>query len=172
MRDVSQETISDTMPWYKILLLTDSTKQRLEKRKKSLSKCLEPSHKPKVFCTHNSMDFGRDHRTSTPHRSETSAIAERAVRGVTSNTSAVLLQSRLDEKWRSASVDCYCHRRHVQDLLTDGKTPCDTQFGEKFIKPTCPSRAMVEYHPSSAEFINLARKCHLGSFLGYELIVE
>ena len=136
-----------------------------------MSKFLEPSHKPKVFCTHNSMDFGRDHRASTPHRSETIGIAERAVRGVTSSTSAVLLQSRLDEKWRSASVDCYCHRRHVQDLLTDGKTPYETQFGEKFKGATCPSRAMVEYHPISVEFINLARKYHLGSFLG-ELIVE
>ena len=44
------------------------------------------------------------HRTSTPHRSETNGIAERAVRRITEGTSAVLLQSGLDEKWRADSV--------------------------------------------------------------------
>ena len=39
-----------------------------------------------------------NHCTSTPRRSETNAIAERAVRGVKEGTSAVLLQSGLDEK--------------------------------------------------------------------------
>ena len=36
---------------------------------------------------------------STPHRSETSGIAERAVRRVKEGTSAVLLQSGLNESW-------------------------------------------------------------------------
>ena len=40
------------------------------------------------------------HRTSTPHRSETNGIAERAVRRIKEGTSAVSLQSGLDEKWR------------------------------------------------------------------------
>ena len=38
-----------------------------------------------------------NHRTSTPHRSETNGIAERAVRRVKEGTSAVLLQSALEE---------------------------------------------------------------------------
>ena len=38
---------------------------------------------------------------STPHRSETNGIAERAVRRVKEGTSAVLLQSGLDKNgWR------------------------------------------------------------------------
>ena len=64
-----------------------------------------------------------NHRTSTPHRSETSCIAERAVRRVKEGTSAVLLQSGLDERWWSDSMECYCYLRSVQDLQSDGKTP-------------------------------------------------
>ena len=39
-----------------------------------------------------------NHYTSTPHRWETNGIVERAVRRVKEGTSAVLLQSGLDEK--------------------------------------------------------------------------
>ena len=52
-------------------------------------KIMEPSHRPKVVKTENSMEFGKpcevlswNHRTSTLHRSETNGIAERAVRRV------------------------------------------------------------------------------------------
>ena len=97
---------------------------------KSFLKFLEPSHRPKVDFTDNSMEFGEvcedlswNHRTSTPHRSETNGIAERAVRRVKEGTSAVLPQSGLDERWWSDSMECYCYLRNVQDLLADGKTP-------------------------------------------------
>ena len=76
-----------------------------QETEKSLKKFLEPSQKPKVMYTDNSLEFGEsceelswNHRTSTPHRSETNGIAERAVRRVNEGTSAVLLQSGLDEK--------------------------------------------------------------------------
>ena len=53
----------------------------------------------------NAMEFGRaceelswNHCTFTPHRSETNGVAERAVRRIEQRTSAVLLQSGLDEK--------------------------------------------------------------------------
>ena len=62
------------------------TKSSQETSKK-LKKFLELSRKPKVIFTDNSLDFGKacekltwNHCTSTPHRSETSWIAERAVR--------------------------------------------------------------------------------------------
>ena len=61
---------------------------------------LDPTRKPKVVYTDNSLEFGRsceelswNHCTSTPLRSETNVIAERAARRVTEGTSAVLLQS-------------------------------------------------------------------------------
>ena len=44
-------------------------------------------------------DLSWNHCTSTPHRSETNGIAERAVRRVKEGTSAVLLQSGLNESW-------------------------------------------------------------------------
>ena len=52
----------------------------------------------------SSHDLSWKHRTSTPHRSETNGIAERAVRRVKEGTSAVLLQSRLDERWWADSM--------------------------------------------------------------------
>ena len=62
------------------------TKSSHETKKSSL-KFLEPSQAPKVVFSDKLMEFGRacevlswNHRTSTPHRSETNGIAERAVR--------------------------------------------------------------------------------------------
>ena len=97
---------------------------------KSLRKFLGPSEKPKVIYTDGSLAFGKscedfswNHRTSTPHRSETNGIAELAVRRVKEGTSAVLLQSGLEERWWSDSTECCCYLRNVQDLLADRKTP-------------------------------------------------
>ena len=108
-----------------------------QETEESLSKLLEPSHRPIVEHTDNSMEFGNtcedlswNRRTSTPHRSETNEIAERAVRRVKEGTTAKLLQSGLDEKWWAGSMECYCYPRNVQDLLADGKTPCERRFGE------------------------------------------
>ena len=71
------------------------------RRKKVIEKFKEPSHRPKVVYTDNSMEFWKacedlswNHRTSTPHRSETNGIAERAVRRVKEGTSAVFAAIR------------------------------------------------------------------------------
>ena len=75
-----------------------------QQTQRSLQKFLEPDRKPKVIYTDIPLEFGKacedlswNHCTSTPHRSETNGIAERAVRRVKEGTSAVLLQSSLDE---------------------------------------------------------------------------
>ena len=101
-----------------------------QETEKSLRKILEPSQKPKVIYTDNSLEFGKsseeltwNHRTSTPYRSETNGIAQRAVRRVKQGTPAVPLQSGLDDRWWSDSMECYCYLRHVQDILADGKNP-------------------------------------------------
>ena len=100
---------------------------------------LEPSEKPKVICTDNSLEFGKsceelswNRRTSTPRRSETNGIAERVVRRVKEGTSAVLLQSGVVEQWWADSVECHCFLLNVQDLLSDRKTPHERRFGEPF----------------------------------------
>ena len=55
------------------------------------------------------------------HRSETKGIGERAVRRVKESTSAVLLQSGLNESWWADSMECYTYLRNVTDLLSDGR---------------------------------------------------
>ena len=95
-------------------------------------------------------DLSWNHRTSTPHRSETNGIAERAARRVKECASAVLLQSGLDEQWWAASMECHCYLRDVQDLLPDGRTSYERRFGE----PKDRSFRLVqffEYHPISAK---------------------
>ena len=101
-----------------------------QETQRSLQKFLEPNRKPQVINTVNSLEFGKtcedlswNHCTSTPHRSETNGIAERAVRRMKEGTSAVLLQSGLDEKWWADSMECNTYLRNTQDLLSDGKTP-------------------------------------------------
>ena len=113
-----------------------STTKTSQESQKSLQKFLEPTRKPKVIYTDISLEFGKacedlswNHCTSTPHRSETNVIAERAVRRVKEGTSAVLLQSGLDEKWWADSMECCCYLRNIQDLLSDGKTPYERRFG-------------------------------------------
>ena len=88
----------------------------------------------------------------------------------TRGTSAVLLQSGLDGQWWADSMECFCYLRNVQDLLEDGKTLYELRFGEPFKVPIIPFGAMVGNHPISAreinqEFINLARRYYLVSFL-------
>ena len=104
---------------------------------KSLQKFLESSQKAKVIFTDNSLEFGIsfeelswNHRTSTPYRSETNGLAERAVRRVKEGTSVELLQFGLDDKCWSDSMKCHCVLRNVQDLVSDGKTPYERRFGE------------------------------------------
>ena len=141
-------------------------------------KFLEPTRKPKVIYTDTALEFGKsceelswNHCTSTPHRSETNGIAEIAVHRAKAGTSAVLLQSGLDEKWWADSMECHCYLRNIQDLLLDGKTPYERRFGVPFNGPVIPFGALVEYHPISAK--DTSRLHQFGSkilaciFLGY-----
>ena len=95
-----------------------------QETQRSLQKFLEPDRKPKVIYTDNSLEFGKacddlswDHCTCTPHISETNGIAERTVRRVKEGTSAVLLQSGLNESWWADSMECFTYLRSVTDLF-------------------------------------------------------
>ena len=81
----------------------------------------------------------------------TDRIAERAVRRVKEGTSAVLLQSGLDESWWADSMECYTYLRNIQDLLSDGKTPWEGRFGQPFKGPIVPFGSLVEYYPFTAK---------------------
>ena len=143
-----------------------------QETQRSLQNIWEPNRKPKVIYTDSSLEFGKDcedlswnHCTSTPHRSETNWIAERAVRRVKEGTSAVLLNSGLDEKWWADSMECYTYLRHIQDLLSDGKTAYERRFGKPFKGPIIPFGSLVEYYlflrKTSQESIILERKFYL-----------
>ena len=84
-----------------------------QETQRSLQKFLETDRKPEVIYTDNSLEFGKacedlswNHCTSTPHRSETNGNVDREVRRVKEGTSAVLLQSGLDENWWADSMKC------------------------------------------------------------------
>ena len=92
---------------------------------------------------------------------------------MTEGTSAVLLQSGLDEKWWADSMECFSYLRNIQDLLPDGKTPYERRFGEPFKGPIIPFGSSVEYYPISAtdqsRIHQFGKKVLLGLFLGYAL---
>ena len=143
----------------------------------NLRKFLEPSQKPKVIYTNNLLEFAKsceelswNHRTATRHRSETSGIAERAVRRVKEGTSAVLLQSGLNDKWWSDSMECFCYLRNVQDLLAGGKSQNERRFGKSFKGPIFHLVHWLDIsqtpRETKQEFINLERKCYQESFSG------
>ena len=133
--------------------------QNFTRNPEKLAKVLEPDDNPKVIYTDNSLEFGRacedlswNHCTSAPHRSETNEIAERAVRRVKEGTSAVLLQSGLNESCWADSMECYTCLRKVTDLLSDGKMPYERRFGQPFKGPIIPFGSLVEYHPITANY--------------------
>ena len=134
MKVVNLETIIDMQSWCRTWPPNGSSRIRA---------------KQKLLRTHNSLEFGKacedlswNHCTSTSHRSETNGIAERAVRRVEEGTSAVLLQSGLNESWWADSMECYTYLRNVTDLLSDGKT--------LYEGPIIPFGSLVEYHPITA----------------------
>ena len=122
------ETITDMQSWCRTWPPNGSRQnpcktKTSQETQRSLQKFLEPDRKQKVMYTNNFLDFGKDcedlswnHCTSTPHGSERNGIAERAVRRVEEGTSAVLLQSGLNENWWADSMECYTYLRNVTDL--------------------------------------------------------
>ena len=119
-----------------------------QETQKSLMKFLEPSRKPKVIYTDNSLECGKvcedlswNHCTSTPHRSETNGIAERAVRRVKEGTSAGQVWMKIGGLilW------------NVKPTCLLGKTPYERRFGEPFTGPMIPFGSLLEYYyPNSA----------------------
>ena len=88
------------------------------------------------------------------------------MRRVKEGTSAVLLQSSLNEKWWADSVECKTNLRNVQDLLSDGKTQCERRFVETFLKDQ--SIRLVHWlsitlslRKTNQESTNLERKSYL-----------
>ena len=178
------QTIIDVQSWCRTWPLNGSkhirAKRKLLRKHKGACKSSwsQIGNLKSFIYTDNSLEFGNacedlswNHCTSTPHRSETNGIAERAVRRVKEGTSAVLLQSGLDENWWADSMECYTYLRNIQDLLSDGKTPYERRFGQPFKGPIIPFGSLVEYHPTTAKdqsrIHQFGKKVLPGLFLGY-----
>ena len=132
----------------------------------------DEENKSHSFTLTNHLKFGKsreDHSwnncTSTPHRSETNGIVERAVRRIKEGTSE-LLQSGLGEKWWADSMECFSYLRNVTDLLSGGKTPYERRFGRTLRKDQL-SRLIhwlsitLQLRRTRQESINLERKSYL-----------
>ena len=95
------------------------------------------------------------------------------MRRVKEGTSAVLLQSGLNENWWADSMECCTYLRNVTDLLSDGKMPYERRFGQPFEGPIIPFGSLVEYHPITAKDQSknhqFGKKVLPGLFLGYAL---
>ena len=103
---LNEECESRNNHWYAVVVQDLATQwiqsypcktETSRETQRSLQTFLEPNRKPKVIYIDNSLEFGKacedlfwNYRTSTPHRSETKGLAERAVRRVKEGTSAVL----------------------------------------------------------------------------------
>ena len=154
---VNLETIIDMQSWCRTWPPNGSSHVRakqklLRKHKGACTSSWSQIGKPNVIYTDNSLEFDKaskdlswNHCTSTPHRSETHGIAERAVRRVKEGTSAVFLQSGMDENWWADPMECYTYLRNIQDLLSDGETPYERRFGEPSKGPIIPFDSLVEY---------------------------
>ena len=179
------ETITDMQSWCRTWPLNGSRRIRAETKtsqetQRSLQKFLEPDRKPMSFSLTipwNSANpvkispgiIARLHHTDQKQN----GIAERAVRRVKEGTSAVLLQSGLNESWWADSMECFSRLRNVTDLLSDGKTPHEILFGQPFKGPIIPFGSLVEYHPFTAKdqsrIHQFGKKVLPGLFLGYAL---
>ena len=97
----------------------------------------------------------------------------REVRRVKESTSAILLQSGLNESWWADSMECHTYLRNVTDLLSDGKTTYERRSGQPFKGPIIPFGSLVEYYPITAKdqsrIHQFGKKVLPGLFLGYAL---
>ena len=151
-----------------------------QETQRSLQKFLEPDRNLTVIYSDNSMEFGKacedlsgNHCTSTPHRSETNGIAERAVRRVKEGTSAVLLQSGLNESWWQIlwNVTPICETSEIYDLM--GRRPMKDVLGkhlkDRLFHLVHWLSITLSLRKTSRESINVERKSSLDCFFGYAL---
>ena len=90
-------------------------------------------------------------------------------------TSVVLLQSGLDERWWSDSMECYCRKlRNVQVILAVGKTLYETRCGEPFQGPTktvwSTCGISSDFTRDQASIHQFGKKVLPGILLGFELV--
>jgi hypothetical protein len=150
--------------------------------KVSLQSFLGPNVNPKHLYSDNSKEIKKAigdlgwkglHDKSTPNRSETNGVVERANRRLENGTSAVLIQSGLNTAWWADAMEAYSVLHCVQDIVRGTETPYRTRFGIDFDCKLIPFGTRIEYKPSSQKGQSLlpaiGDKLLLGIFMGYGL---
>ena len=89
-------------------------------------------------------------------------------------TSAVLLQSGLNESWWAESVECYTNLRKTSQIRhLMGRRPMKDVLGQLFQGQIIPLGSLDEYHPTTAKdqsrIHQFGKKVLPGLFLGYAL---
>ena len=143
-----------------------------QETQRSLQKFLEPNRKPKVIYTDNSLEFGKacedlswNHCTSTPHRSETNGIAERAVRRVKRRyvcycCNQVWMKTGGLIPWNVAAICetfkilCLMGRPHMRDVLGN-------HLKDRLFHLVHWLSITLSLRKTSQESINLERKSYL-----------
>ena len=130
LNELNFETITVTRWWCKILPLNGfnlfGAKPKLLRRRKGVYESFSSRSKSRkvIFLIWQILRrfIMQSPNFDTSSIRDTNGIAERAVRRIKEGTSAVLLQSGLDEKWRADSMECCCCLRNVQmgKLLMNG----------------------------------------------------
>ena len=110
-------------------------------------------------------DHSWNHCTSTPHISETNGISERAVRRVKEGTSAVLLQSGLDEKFWQIPWNAFpiCDTFKIFCLMGEHLTNRDSanHLKDQSFRLVHWLSITLSLRKTSQESINLERKSYL-----------
>ena len=176
MKIVNLETITDMQSWCRTWPLNGSirirAKQKLLRKHKGACKSsgsqigsLKPFPLAIPWNSAKLVKISPGIIARQHHRSETNGIAERAVRRVKESTSAVLLQSGLDENWWADSQKCKTYLRNIQDLLSDGKTHMRDFLGNRFKDQSFHLvhwlSITLQLRRTSQESINLERKSYL-----------
>ena len=103
-----------------------------------------------------------NHRTSTPHRSETTGIAERAVRRVNEGTSAVF--ATVSQYWMKSGGQASWNAIAVCEM---SKT--SWQMGKRHTKDDLNHSKGQEYLLEQARIHRFGKRVSPGIFLGFEL---
>ena len=119
------DTIIDTLSWYKIWQLNGFNLIRAKPKlfngtEKTSQKFLEPTSKPKVIYTENSVEFGK--------------ACEDLSCNHCASKKGLLLYCRIQVRMKNVgrSMEFYNYLRNMQDLWSDGKTLYERRFGEQF----------------------------------------
>ncbi len=150
--------------------------------KVSLQSFLGPNVNPKHLYSDNSKEIKKAigdlgskglHDKSTPNRSETNGVVERANRRLEDGTSAALIQSGLNTVWWAEAMEAYSFLHCIQDIVRGTETPYRTRFGIDFDGKFIPFGARIEHKPSFQKgqslLLAIGDKLLPGIFMGYGL---